>query len=136
VSALRIADDRGLIGKMLVVWVVVIALLGVAALDTISIVRTRLSLSDTAVDAAAEGVSNYSAHHNVGDACAAAAELVAHADRRFHVPRRGGCVVDPATGKVTIILRTRASTIFVGRFGPVSKFARIVEQATIGPPSL
>jgi hypothetical protein len=44
--------------------------------------------------------------------------------------------VDPATRRVTLILRTRASTILVGRVGLVSKFARIVEQATIGPPSL
>jgi hypothetical protein len=131
----RIVDDRGLIGKMLAVWVVVIALLGVAALDTISIVRTRLRLADTAVDAAHEGASNYADHGNVGEACATAAQFAAQADRRFHVAR-GGCRVDPATGKVTLILRTRASTIVVGRFGPVSRFARVVEQATVGPPSL
>jgi hypothetical protein len=131
----RVVDERGLIGKMLVVWVVVIALLGVAALDTISIVRTHLRLANTAVDAATEGAANFADHANVSEACAAAAQVVAQADRRFHVAR-GGCRVDPATRRVTLILRTRASTILVGRVGLVSKFARIVEQATIGPPSL
>jgi uncharacterized membrane protein len=131
----RIVDERGLIGKMAVVSLVVIALLGVGAFDTISIVRTRLSLADAADAAATEGAANFADHANVSEACAAAAEIVAHADRRFHVAR-GGCRVDPVTRKVTLILRTRASTILVGRIGPLSRFARIVEQATIGPPSL
>jgi hypothetical protein len=131
----RIVDDRGLIGKMLVVWVVVLALLAVGAIDTISIVRTHLSLADTAVEASHEGAVDYADHADVTQACAAAAQAASHANPKFHVAH-AGCRVDPATGKVTLILRTRASTILVGRIGPLSKFARIVEQAISGPPEL
>lgn len=131
----RIVDDRGLIGKVLVIWLVVIALLGVAALDTVSIVRTRLSLADTAESAARKAASDYAGNGNAAAACAAAAEVTARADSRYHVARRG-CVVEPGSGEVTLILRTRASTILIGRFAPISGFARIVERATSARPSL
>jgi hypothetical protein len=134
-STNRIADDRGLIGKIAVVWLLVIALLGVAAIDTVSIVRARLKLADTVADAAHEGATSYAGNGNASEACAAAAQFAAQADRRFRVPRRG-CRVNPVTGEVTLSLRTRASTILVGRFGPTAKFARLVEEATIAPPSL
>jgi hypothetical protein len=131
----RIADDRGLIGRMLVIWLVVIALLGIAALDTISIVRTRLSLADTAADAVHQAASRYADNRNVAEACSVAEQVAARADRRYHVARRG-CVVDPGSGEITLTLRTRASTILVGRVGPISRFARVVEKATGGPSSL
>ncbi|MBA3362941.1 MAG: hypothetical protein H0T07_00895, partial [Actinobacteria bacterium] len=52
-------DETGLIGKMIVVWLLILAILAVAAIDAASIAFTTYKLSDVAAAAASEGALVY-----------------------------------------------------------------------------
>ena len=55
----RMHEETGMMGKLVIVWALLFALVGVAAVDTVSIVFTTFHLSDVAAKAANEGVDAY-----------------------------------------------------------------------------
>ncbi len=130
----RAADERGLIGKIMVVWFVVLVLFGVLAVDAISIVHTHLQMSGVADNAARAGADAFHQSDSVNRACAAAADSIAAA-HHGHLTKRG-CLVDTQTGTVTISVRTTAWTLLVGRVEALRKFSHILEKSVAGPPLL
>jgi len=51
----NVHDETGLVGKMIVVWILILALLAVAAIDAASIAFTTYKLADVGAAAASEG---------------------------------------------------------------------------------
>jgi len=128
-------DESGMVGKIIVIWLLLVALLGVVAIDTASIVFTKFRLSDTAQTAATAAAVSYQSAHSVQAACTAAAQSVAVADEHLKFPA-GACKIDTSTGEVTIVLRKDANTIVAGRLSFTQDLTKVVQKETAGPSSL
>ena len=128
-------DESGLVGKMIVVWLLLLVVLAVAAIDTASIAFTTYQLSDVGASAASEGALVYRADHDVRDACARVAQVVSKQEPTARVAR-GGCSIERPTGLVTVKVRKRASTLIAHRIPWTEEFAIVVVTETAGPPSL
>ena len=127
-------DEAGLVGKMIVVWLFILTLLAVAAIDTASIAFTTYKLSDVGTAAASEGALVYKRTRDVRDTCERVAQVVSReAEARL---ARGGCSVERPTGLVTVKIRKRANTLVAHRIPWTEEFAIVVVTETAGPPSL
>jgi hypothetical protein len=128
-------DEAGMVGKVVVAWLLVLALVGLAAIDTVSIVITRLHAADVAGNAASDAAASFRLTHNVQRACQAAATTVDDADPRITLAP-DGCKIDPRTGDATIVVHKDATTMIAGRFGLTKKFASVTDTETAPPPTL
>ncbi len=109
------ADEHGLIGKVIILWLVLGALLLVAAIDTAQILLTRYRVADAAQTAAFDAGSVY--RGSKGDRRAsyrAALEAVEEADAEAELSR---FVIDAQTGQVTVTVTREAPTILAARLG-------------------
>jgi len=131
----RLRDESGLIGKLAVVWILVLALIGVGAIDAASIAFTTYRLADIGATAAGEGAIVFERTRNVRDACERVAEIVEREDPAAKVAS-GGCAVERPTGDVTVEVRKRASTIVAHRVPWTEHFAVVEVTETSGVPSL
>ena len=128
-------DEAGLIGKMIAVWLLVLALLAVAAIDAASIAFTTYKLSDAGAVVASEGARVYLQSHNVRDTCERVAKLLSEEEPLARLAR-GGCRIEGPTGMVTVRIRKRASTLVAHRVPWTKEFVRVIVTETAGPPSL
>lgn len=129
-------SERGMVGKAAVIWLFLVAVVAVGALDAVSIARTTLRLSEIAAEAAGEAEATYRAEgFSVTKGCEAAAALVAAYDDELRLGKQG-CVIDETADRVTITLRTTADTIVAGRLGPTQPYVQIVVTEVKGRPSL
>jgi hypothetical protein len=128
-------DEAGLVGKMIVVWLLVLAILAVAAIDAASIAFTTYKLSDVGSTAASEGALVYKNGHNVRETCQRVERVVANEEATARIAR-GGCSIERPTGLVTVKIRKRANTLVAQRLPWTKKFALVVVTETAGPPSL
>jgi hypothetical protein len=124
-----------MVGKFIVVWLLLLLLLGIAAVDAASILFTRFRLDDAAATAATTAATTYRNGGDVTDACAAAHLSVATADPEALMTKTF-CKVDTSTGEVTITLRKTATTILAGRLSFTQDLAQVVQRETAGPSAL
>jgi len=132
---MNVRDETGLIGKMIVVWLLILGLLAVAAIDAASIAFTTYKLADVGAAAASEGARVYKKAHDVRDTCERVAHIVSREESTARLAR-GGCAVERPTGLVTVKLRKKANTLVAHRIPLTEKFAIVVVTETAGPPSL
>jgi hypothetical protein len=128
-------DETGLVGKIVMVWLLVVALLGVAAVDATSILFTKFRLSDLAVEAANEASTALVQGTTPAEACALAADKVESVDPEARLAK-DGCKVDTTTKTVTIKLRKTASTLVAGRVSFTEDFTKVSQAETVGPGEL
>lgn len=111
---MRIAqEERGLVGKVIVLWLVLVVLVILAAIDAGSIVLARVRTTDVARDAAAAGAEAFGDTGERQEALRAALATVADRDEDARVQD----IQVTRRGKVTVVLADRAATLVVGRFG-------------------
>jgi hypothetical protein len=126
-------DQAGLIGKVAIVWIVILLVVGLLVLDTISIVLTTFKLSSTAQGAASTAATTFHSVNDVTKACQAAEpELL---NDNVSVPTNGTwCKINTTSGQATITLKTTASSLILGRISFTRGFTSIVvhEEATPG----
>jgi hypothetical protein len=135
-SGAGLAGQAGLVGKAAVVWLLLLAVLGIGVLDAVSIARTTLHASEVAAEAAAAGASNWrSEGRNVLKTCAAVAESIEAQDPSLKLGRNG-CVVDDETGGVEVTIKTVADTIVAGRLGATAEYTQVVVVETAGQSKL
>ena len=132
---MNVRDETGLIGKMIVVWLLVLGLLAVAAIDAASIAFTTYKLADVGAAAASEGARVYKKARDVRDTCERVAQIVSREESTARLAR-GGCTVERPTGLVTVKVRKKANTLVAHRIPLTEKFAIVVVTETAGPPSL
>jgi Flp pilus assembly protein TadG len=105
-------EERGLVGKILVVWLLVLALVVLAAVDGGSILLARIharDLAQTTADAGAATLGEgFGRRRALQDALAALTE----ADRNARLER-----FEVTPNSVTVEVSDEAGTILVGRFG-------------------
>jgi hypothetical protein len=126
-------DERGLVGKALVLTLLILAVLGVAALDAVSVLTARYRTADAADRAAEETAYAYKQSHDLRAACQKAVEAVEAAHPSARIPK-GGCVIDPGTGDVTITVRETAGTFVAKRIDALEEFTRVVATSSAAPP--
>lgn len=131
----KLREETGLIGKMIVVWLLVLGLLAVAAIDAASIAFTTYKLSDVGAAAASEGALVYRRTHDVRDACDRVERVVTGEEPAAKLTRRG-CSIERPTGMVTVAIRKRASTLVAARIPWTEGLSVVVVTETAGPPSL
>jgi hypothetical protein len=128
-------DEAGLVGKMIVVWLLILALLAVAAIDAASIAFTTYKLADVGAAAASEGARVFRRANNVPDTCERVVQVLAEEEPTAKLAR-GGCSIERPTGLVTVKIRKRASTLVAHRIPWTEEFAVVIVTETAGPPSL
>lgn len=128
-------DETGLIGKIAIVWILILALLGVGAIDAASIAFTTYRLADIGTTAAGEGAREFKRTRNARDACERVAQIVSREDPAVKVVQ-GGCKVEHPTGVVTVEVRKKASTLVAHRIPWTEEFAVVDVTETAGEPSL
>jgi hypothetical protein len=128
-------EETGLVGKMIVVWLLVLGLLAVAAIDAASIAFTTYKLSDAGTVAAREGALVFKRTQDIRDACERVERIVTREDPTARLTRRG-CSIERPTGLVTVNIRKRASTLVAARIPWTEDLAVVVVTETAGPPSL
>ena len=132
----RLQGDAGFVGKLIVVWLLLLALLAVAAVDTASIMFARFHLDDVAATAANTAVATYRNNgRDVETTCAAAEAIVRAADPNA-LMKGTWCRIDTTTGDVTITLRKTANTLVAGRLSITKQLADVVERETAEPSAL
>ncbi|MEX0984840.1 MAG: pilus assembly protein TadG-related protein [Actinomycetota bacterium] len=128
-------DESGMVGKIIVIWLLLVVLLGVVALDTGSILFAKFRLSDLASNAATAGATSFRNGHDVDEACQAAKEAIEREEADQRVPH-GFCKVTASNGEVVITLRKQAKTLLAGRLGFTEDLTKLVIRETGRPPSL
>jgi hypothetical protein len=122
-------DERGLVGKLVVGWLLLVGLLGVAAVDFGSIAFTTFRLSDIAVGAASEAASRLDRGATPTQACTAAEAVVAEQDPAV---RMVGC--RRADGdEMSVTVRKKASTLIVSRFEFLEPYGRVTRTESASP---
>jgi hypothetical protein len=127
--------QSGLVGKMIVVWLLLVAVIGVATIDTVSIAFTKFRTTDIAGNAASTAANTWRDTKDEQRACDAARARVATEDDIAQITRNG-CVVNEATGEVTITVRKEAATLVAGRLPWTKKLAKPEAVETSGPTVL
>lgn len=132
----RMHEETGMMGKLVIVWALLFALVGVAAVDTVSIMFTTFHLSDVAAKAANEGVDAYGRTGNASAACDEAAVVIHASDDTLKLPKTGFCTVNPQTGRVKITIGKTARTFLAGRLSATKHYAEVVETESAGPSAV
>jgi hypothetical protein len=124
-------DQRGLVGKFMLVWLLLLAIVVVLAADGISIAVNTFKLSDIAQQAASDAVVVYRQGDSPAQTCEVARSTIASADPGLKLGKNF-CIVSTEAREVTITLRTTAHTFLVGRLEFTKDYANIVETETAG----
>ena len=132
----RLHDETGMMGKLVIVWLLLFALLGAAAVDTVSIMFTTFHVADVGGKAANAGVDAFSRTGNARTACDEAAAFVRAADDAIKLPKRGFCTVNAQSGSVSITVKKTAHTLLAGRLGFTRHYAQVVYTETAGLSSV
>lgn len=132
---MHLSDERGMVGKLAVIWLVFAAVIVIGLVDGASVLVTRLHLSDLAGQAAIAGSGDYQTSHDVQHACAAAGASIQAADPSLKLGKTF-CTVDTTKGDVTITLHKEAKTIVLGRLSFTKHFAQVKDTETNGPSSV
>jgi archaellin len=130
----RLRDERGMVGKLGILWLLLAALVVIAAIDAGSIILTKVHLSNVATDAASDAVADYSSNKDVTQACTTAATTIHSEDPGIKLGKTF-CVVDTTTGAVTIRLHKEAATILAGRLSFTKQYADVGDHETNRPDS-
>ena len=121
----RFGDERGLIGKILVAWLLVLAIVVTAAIDGASILFARVharDLAQTAADAAVQAVRDGGRR---GRALRAALAALTDADDDARLER-----FDVTPSSLTVEVSDPTSTILVGRFGILEDWTEVSSTVT------
>lgn len=125
----RLGDDGGLVGKLLIIWLVASAVLVVALWDGGSIGIAYLRNANLAHDAARAGVERFEKTGKRHRAERAAIETVAAADGDARVE---GVTVS-RRGEITVVVTTDAGTLVAGRIGFLDGLTAVTSTATASP---
>jgi uncharacterized membrane protein len=120
------ADERGLVGKILALWLVLGLVLLVVAYDVVQVGIARYRVADTAQTAAYEAASTLRSTRGDRTAAYQAAITVVEEDG----VRLVEFVIDPQTEAVTVTVSDKASTLLVGRIGFLKGFAKARSSET------
>ena len=118
-------EERGLVGKLIVLWLVVLALVVVIAIDGASILLARIHVAEVAQTAADAGVGPIQEGHSREKALRAALSALADADEDAHLES-----FETSSGSVTVEVSDHARTLLFGRFGLLEGLTKVSASRT------
>jgi len=122
-------DDRGLVGKILLVWLLLLVVLVVGALDAGSILLARSRATDLAKDASVSAAAAFAQSGDQEQAKLAALDTIADADEPVRLKS-----IDVGRREVTVVLVVHADTLVVGRIPFLDDLGRVsVSGSTTAP---
>lgn len=130
-TALR--DERGVMRSIAILWLVILAALAVAGFDAGSIAFTQYKVTSAASDAALEAATAFKQTGDRNEAYKAAVQSVKENAPDSMIPDKDGFSIDPRTGKATVVVVKRASTLIAGRVGFLDSLVRAKAKETSGP---
>ena len=122
-------DDRGLIGKILLVWLLLLAVLVVGAIDAGSILLARSKAADLAKDASVSAAEALRQNGDEEQAKLAALDTIADADEPVRLKRIG-----VGRREVTVVLVVHADTLVVGRIPFLDDLGRVTVSGSAAAP--
>jgi uncharacterized membrane protein len=122
-------DERGLVGKLVVLSLLLVALLALAAVDAGSILLLRVRAGDLADDAANAAADEFADSGDERAAKLAALGTIADSDDRARLQR-----IEVRRGNVTVEITARADTIVAGRVPFLDDLATVTVTRTSTPP--
>ena len=125
-------DERGLVGKFIVGWLIIVAVIGLAAVDFTSIAFTTFRLSDIASSAASEAASQFNRGANQTRACQAAERSILDQDEAV---RMVGCRRVEAD-RFSLTVRKQASTLIVNKVGFLESYGRVTRTESAAPSAV
>lgn len=124
-----LGDDRGLVGKIVLVWLLLAAVIVVIAIDASSILLVRLRTSDLAKDASASAAEAFRQTGDEEQAKLAALDTIADADEQVRLKR-----IDVGRREIRVVLVARADTLVVDRIPFVDDLARVTVSGSTAAP--
>ena len=121
---------------MIIVWLAVVVVVGVAAIDAGSIAFTKFRLADVASTASTPAANAYRSSHEYRGRVPGGARPPSRPDDASAKLAKKGCVVNPATGTVTITVRKDAKTILAAKLSFTKKYTKVSATETNGPTAL
>ena len=118
-------EERGLVGKLIVLWLVVLTLVVLIAIDGASILLARVHVADVAQTAADAGVGPLEEGRSREKVLRVALAAIAEADENARLED-----LELSSGSVTVEVSDRANTILVGRFGLLDGLAKVSASRT------
>jgi Flp pilus assembly protein TadG len=128
-------DERGMVGKFALVWLLLLAVVAVAAVDVGSIALTRFKVANAADKAAFQAAAEYKESHDRIKAFRAAEGVIAE-DTPDAKILDDGFAIDPRTGDVTVKVVDRAWSMVAGRFSYTKAYTKVSATSTSEPPTL
>jgi len=125
----RFRDERGLVGKLLVVWLLVAAVIVVGAIDASSILLTRSRAADLAKDASMSAAEALRQGGDEEQAKLAALDTIADADEPVRLKRIG-----VGRREVMVVLVVRADTLVVERIPFLDDLERVTVSGSSSVP--
>lgn len=123
-------DERGLMGKIAILWLILLILLVIAAIDTGSILYTRYKVADAADGASFQAATVYNDTHNQRAALQAAVAKVKELTPGAHLT---AFKLDTKTGDVTVTITKKSWSLLAGRLPFTQKYVKVTETATNQP---
>jgi hypothetical protein len=124
-----IRQEAGLVGKILLLWLLLIAAVVVIAIDAGSILLTRSRAADLAEDASVSAAEAFGQTGDEQQAKLAALDTVADADEAVRLKR-----IDVGRREVTVVLIVRADTLVVGRIPFVDDLEKLTVSGSTAAP--
>ena len=124
-----LGDDRGLVGKILLVWLLLAAVVVIVAIDASSILLVRFRTSDLAKDASASAAEAFRQTGDEEQAKLAALDTIADADEQVRLKR-----IEVGPREIRVVLVARADTLVVDRMPFVDDLARVTVSGSTAAP--
>jgi uncharacterized membrane protein len=131
----RLRDERGLMGKIAIVWLLLFVVFVVAAVDVGSIGLTLLKVANAADKAAFQAASEFKDSADRLKALRAAQDVVAEDVPGAKIPA-DGFSIDPQSGDVTVKVVKRAWSLAAGRLSFTRSYTKVSASSTSSPPTL
>ena len=122
-------DDRGLVGKILLVWLLLLVVLVVGAIDAGSILLARSRAADLAEDASVSAAATFAQGGDHEQAKLAALDTIADADEPVRLKS-----IDVGRREVTVVLVVHADTLVVGRIPFLDDLGRVTVSGSTTAP--
>ena len=123
-------------GSIVIGWLtklaVMIAIVGVALFDSISIGAARLGAKDDANNAASAASQSFWSSHNVDTAYQAAVDSLPSGSET--IPAKTFLI--HSDGSVSLVLYRNVKTLVVQAIGPLKQYTHVVEHGEAPPPTL
>jgi uncharacterized membrane protein len=124
-----IREEAGLVGKIQLLWLLLLAVVVVVAIDAGSILLTRSRAADLAEDASVSAAEAFGQTGDEQQAKLAALDTIADADEAVRLKR-----IDVGRREVTVVLVVRADTLVVGRIPFVDDLEKLTVSGSTAAP--